>query len=88
MSYYSRKHYSSSSDSSWLSIILALGLVILLTFGTNACSASTWNDGVCPDCETRYELRGVSRGYKYYSCPECGQEVQRYQAIKSQFDWQ
>ncbi len=42
---------------------------------------SEWNNGVCPDCGVRYELRGVSGKVvkeKYYSCPECGKEVERY----------
>ena len=57
-----------------LLFILAIGIIV----GANYCTAETWNNGICSDCETRYELRGVSRGLKYYSCPECGQEVQRY----------
>jgi hypothetical protein len=81
MSYYLRNH-SSSSDDSWFSIILpiifCIILIILLIVGTNSCSATTWNNGICSNCEVRYELRGVSSGLKYYSCPECGQEVERY----------
>jgi hypothetical protein len=76
MSYYSRNSYS--SDGSWFTIILCFVLVFAIMFGVNSCSSTTWNDGVCPDCEVRYELRGVSKGLKYYSCPGCGQEVQRY----------
>ena len=75
MSYYSR---TSSSEGSWLTIILCFVLILAILFGVNSCSAETWNDGVCPSCEVRYELRGVSRGLKYYACPLCGQEVQRY----------
>ena len=55
-------------------IVISLGLM----FGVNSCSASIWNDGVCTNCETKYELKGVSNGLKYYSCPDCGQEVNRY----------
>lgn len=72
------KSYSSSSDHSWSSAIIIFALVFLMMFGFNSCSASTWNDGICPECEVRYELRGASRGLKYYACPECGQEVERY----------
>lgn len=61
-----------------ISIILVISFVIIMVFGINSCTAETWNDGVCEKCEIRYELRGVSKGLKYYSCPECGQEVQRY----------
>lgn len=57
-------------------VLIAISLAIM--FGVNSCSASTWNDGVCTSCETRYELRGVSKGLKYYACPDCGQEVTRY----------
>lgn len=57
---------------------MGIVIIFLLIFAMNSCSASTWNNGVCPDCEARYELRGASRGLKYYSCPECGQEVERY----------
>ena len=80
MSYYSRNYSNSNSDSdtSWTMIIIGLILVFALMFGVNSCSAPTWNDGICPDCEVRYELRGASRGLKYYACPECGQEVERY----------
>ena len=77
MSYYSDSYRSSSDGSLWTAIVCFV-LVFMLMFGVNSCSASTWNDGICPDCEVRYELRGASRGLKYYACPECGQEVERY----------
>lgn len=60
------------------SIIVCIGLLLLIVFGVNSCSAEDWNQGECPECEIRYELRGASRGLKYYSCPECGKEVERY----------
>lgn len=61
-----------------IGIVLTLLLVFAMIFGVNSCTAETWNDGICIKCETRYELRGASRGIKYYACPECGQEVQRF----------
>lgn len=67
-----------SSDTSWWSIIVSFILIIAMIFGFNACTASTWNNGICPNCNVRYELRGVSRGIKYYICSECGQEVSRW----------
>lgn len=76
MSYYSRGY--SGEDTSWWTIIIYFVLILAIVFGVNACSGETWNGGICPKCEVRYELRGASRGMKYYSCPECGQEVQRY----------
>ena len=59
-------------------LIACIGLIFLLIIGTNSCSHTEWNNGDCPDCEVRYELRGVSKGLKYYACPECGREVERY----------
>jgi hypothetical protein len=69
-----------SSDSSfdlWFTIIgLIICCCIILSF--NMCTADEWNGGECPRCDTRYELRGASRGIKYYACPKCGNEVSRY----------
>jgi PHP family Zn ribbon phosphoesterase len=56
-------------------ILICIGMFILLMLGTNSCSASKWNDGICPDCETKYELRAANDGY---ACPDCGNEVKRY----------
>ena len=71
-----------SSGNGCLSSVVGLVIVVLLAFammfGLNSCTDEKWNGGECPHCETRYELRGVSKGLKYYSCPGCGQEVQRY----------
>ena len=75
MNYYSR---NSSSDDNLATAIICLVLAFTLMLGVNACSAQTWNNGICTECETRYELRGASRGLKYYACPDCGQEVSRY----------
>lgn len=45
----------------------------------NLTTETEWNEGICPKCEVRYELRAAGRyGLKYYACPECGQEVERY----------
>lgn len=78
MSYYSRNYGSDDTSVNLIMIGICIVLIFLMVIGVNSCSASTWNDGICPDCEVRYELRGASRGLKYYSCPECGQEVERY----------
>lgn len=61
-------------------VIAAIGILVLLVVGTNSCSASDWNDGICPKCNVRYELRGAAGDLhlKYYVCPECGKEVERY----------
>ena len=63
---------------SLISIIICIILMFLLAFGTNSCSHSEWNNGICSECDVKYELRGASRGLKYYACPACGNEVERY----------
>ena len=78
MSYYSKNYNNSETAANWIIVIICLILIFAIVIGFNSCSAKTWNDGVCPDCEVRYELRGASRGLKYYACPECGREIQRY----------
>lgn len=77
MSYYSR-NYSSNNEASLIIAIICFILAFAIMFGVNACSASDWNDGICPHCQVRYELRGVSKSLKYYACPKCGQEVERF----------
>ena len=62
----------------WWEIFIPIALLFIIMFGTNACSSTDWNGGECPDCDIRYEMRGVFRGLKYYVCPECGNEVERY----------
>lgn len=59
-------------------IFICIALCLFIVFGVNSCSADDWNYGECPKCETRYELRGASKGLKYYACPDCGKEVERY----------
>jgi hypothetical protein len=78
MSYYSRRNSYDSADTSWWTMIICIALSLLIMFGFNACTASEWNRGVCPDCRTRYELRGVYKGTHYYACPDCGNEVARF----------
>lgn len=74
MSYYSKY----DTDTSWWTILICLALVIFIMIGYNTCTASEWNDGVCPKCNESYVLRGVHDGIRYYSCPKCGNEVSRY----------
>lgn len=59
-------------------ILICIALIICMVLGFNACTESEWNGGICTECETRYELRGVSKHVKYYACPNCGNEVSRY----------
>ena len=79
MSYY-RRGYSDDMDlgTSIIIILIAIGFLILLRLGINSSSSTTWNNGICPKCEVRYELRAANDGLKYYSCPDCGKEVKRY----------
>ena len=80
MSNYSRykQRHTYHIDSGWWELIIIFAITILLILGANACTAKEWNDGICPDCKTRYELRGVYKGTHYYACPDCGNEVSRY----------
>ena len=61
-------------------LVIALILVFLLGSCSNMMSADEWNNGFCPRCQVRYELRSVSHrsGYHYYSCPKCGNEIARW----------
>lgn len=63
-----------------IGLIAVISLLGFLMLATNSCSASDWNDGICPDCGVRHELRGAAGDLhlKYYVCPECGKEVGRY----------
>lgn len=61
-----------------LILCACIGLLLLFIFGTNSCTATEWNNGYCPDCQVRYELRGASQGLKYYVCPDCGRETERF----------
>lgn len=78
MSYYSKRYGSDDTSTNLILLGICIALMVLLVSCTNFCAAPTWNNGVCPDCETRYELRGISNGLKYYACPECGEEVVKY----------
>lgn len=80
MSNYSRykSRHTRHIDGGWCELIIIFAIALLLIIGVNACTAKEWNGGVCPDCNVRYELRGVYKGTHYYACPDCGNEVSRY----------
>lgn len=61
-----------------ISIIIVFAMCAFIVLIVNSCSRQDWNNGTCPVCEVRYELRGISEGLKCYSCPNCGKEVERY----------
>lgn len=56
-------------------IIIILWWLYILSF--NQFMNKKWNNGVCPSCGYKYELRGKSSGIDYYICPYCGKEVER-----------
>lgn len=37
-----------------------------------------WGDGMCEDCNIRYELKAATNTIKYYVCNGCGKEVAIY----------
>ncbi len=79
MSYYSKKYNRRNKLDIGEKIIFGIVILIfILMCNVNSCSASVWNDGVCQKCKIRYELSGISDGFRYYSCPKCGQEVIRF----------
>lgn len=73
-----KKYNNTDSKYDIVVIIGCILIVIFLITTVNSCSASDWNNGICPNCEVRYELRGLSQGLSAYACPECGKEVRRY----------
>ena len=77
-----KRNYGYYDKWSWRGIIayfIALIAVAYLVMGChNACTEAEWNNGVCEQCETLYELRGVHKSAKYYSCPTCGNQIMRY----------
>lgn len=60
-----------------LPTIVCIAVLAIFIFLFNACTASDWNDGECPDCHEEYELVGVTSYSKFYYCDRCGKEVQR-----------
>ena len=61
-----------------IALIAIVALFIFFAFVYNSCNSSEWNNGKCPKCNVRYELRTETRYHKTYVCPECGNEVSRY----------
>ena len=73
-----RKNIDEDTKYSIAVIVDCILIVVFLITAVNSCSASDWNNGICPNCEVRYELRGLSQGLSAYACPKCGKEVRRY----------
>lgn len=73
------KKYNNTGSKYDIGIIIECFLIaVFIVIAVNSCSASDWNNGICPNCEVRYELRGPSQGLDTYACPECGKEVRRF----------
>lgn len=73
-----RKNIDEDTKCSIAEIVGCILIVVFLITAVNSCSSSDWNNGICPNCEVRYELRGYSQGLSAYACPECGKEVRKY----------
>lgn len=78
-------YYLSSSDENLgcggilILLLICVFMIFAIEAGTNASTETEWNQGICPMCAVRYELRAATNsGLKYYACPTCGQEVERY----------
>lgn len=56
-------------------ILFIIGILSILWF--NSCTDETWNDGICPECNIEYKLRGSRNNLNYYICPQCDQKVTR-----------
>jgi hypothetical protein len=59
-------------------LLVCIGMVFVIMFTFNSCTSPVWNDGICIKCNVDYELKGVSNYLKYYECPSCKHEVNRY----------
>ena len=59
-------------------LVLCIVILFAVICGLNVSRESDWNNGICPDCNVRYELRGAQYMMKLYACPKCGKEVGRY----------
>lgn len=77
-----KRNYGYYGTWSWRGIIayfvVLIAVVYLFMACHNTCTDTEWNNGICAQCETRYELRCVYKSAKYYSCPTCGNQIMRY----------
>lgn len=66
--------------------IVFIAIIIIATFtcvnqvmkNHNKSVAELYNDGICPNDNTHYELRGIDDDLYIYVCPECYGEVGIY----------
>ena len=63
----------------WVIFIGSLLFLIIISSLMKKCNTVLWNGGICPNCQTNWELRSVCKGNgfitKYYVCPHCHQEI-------------
>lgn len=79
MSYYRRSyHYNDNGYLSLLVSVIMIALILLIPFIVNEISEPAWNDGICAECNTRFQLTGASNALNRFTCPDCGKEVTRY----------
>lgn len=58
-----------------VTLLIGMFMVFTVMFLFISCSSSTWNNGICIDCDVNYELEDVSNQFKYYVCPKCNREM-------------
>lgn len=74
-----RHYYTNSSDSAGGSLIVILITLLIIAIIIGSVNSNPdWNNGICPDCNIKYELRGSTDSLNFYLCPKCNQKVKRY----------
>ena len=68
---------NNKGNSSLIGILLAVFILFILVISRTS-TDSEWNDGVCPTCDSHYELQSSVKGWHHYIYPECYDEVTRY----------
>lgn len=64
-------------------IVVMFAAIVYLAFCNvfnilNTMNSKEWNNGICTECKTLYELHSVYGVRNNYICPECGKEITRY----------
>lgn len=72
--------YRSHGDTSWGTIGILFLIIIVLFIVSKACSANTYNNGICKLCGGHYEyIEAVGRRYEthyLYRCNKCGDLIE------------
>lgn len=74
------KKYDTVQTILYIVLILTIVYVLVDIFKTNISTNTEWNNGICIECNVRYELIDIStfNKLKLYKCPKCGNEIKRY----------